>query len=127
MPQGLAPERTVREVQARARREVHPRLAELVQATSDPFIQTIVDVTVSRTEFGRVVLVGDAAFVVRPHTAGAAAKAAHDASALAAALQRAGRNVDAGLSAAERSQLEHGAGLVAYGVALARRWAKLTV
>ena len=48
-------------------------------ATPDPFVQTIVDVVVPRTVFGRVCLLGDAAFVVRPHTAGATAKAARDA------------------------------------------------
>jgi hypothetical protein len=53
------------------RREVHPKLAALVAATPDPFLQTIVDVVVPRTVFGRICLLGDAAFVVRPHTAGA--------------------------------------------------------
>ena len=36
--------------------------------------------------FGRVALVGDAAFVVRPHVGGGVVKAAQDAAALAAAL-----------------------------------------
>src|ERR1700704_3811971 len=61
-----------------ARREVHPMLAALVAATPLPFLQTIVDVVPARTVFGRVCLLGDAAFVVRPHTAGATAKAARD-------------------------------------------------
>ena len=38
--------------------------------------------------FGRVALVGDAAFVVRPHVGGGIVKAAQDAAALAAALDR---------------------------------------
>ena len=48
-------------------------------------------------------LVGDAAFVVRPHTAGATAKAARDASVLARNIAIAGarQNFDAGLSAAQ--------------------------
>ena len=62
---------------------MHPRLAELVAATPEPFLQTIVDIGVSRTVFGRACLLGDAAFVVRPHTAAAAAKAAGDAMSLA--------------------------------------------
>ena len=73
-------------------------LAALVAATPQPFLQPIVDVAPTRTVFGRVCLLGDAAFVVRPHTAGATAKAARDATTLARALKRAGRNVDAGLS-----------------------------
>jgi hypothetical protein len=63
------------EIRARALGEVHPRLAELVAATPAPFLQTIVYIGVSRTVFGRACLLGDAAFVVRPHTAAAAAKA----------------------------------------------------
>ena len=106
-----------------ASREVHPKLAELVDATPDPFVQTIVDVVVPRTVFGRVCLLGDAAFVVRPHTAGAAAKAARDATALATALKRARQNVDAGLGSFEKMQLEYGRDLVRYGVALGQRWA----
>ena len=126
LPPGLAPDATVREVCARARREVHPNFAELIEATPDPFVQTIVDLSVPRTLFGRVILLGDAAFVVRPHTAAAAAKAAQDAMALAAALQSAKDDPDAGLRRAERTQLELGRELVQYGVTLGSRWAKAT-
>lgn len=103
--------------------EVHPQLAALVAATPDPFLQSIVDVVVPQTVFGRTCLVGDAAFVVRPHTAGAAAKAARDATVLTAALKRARQNVDAGLASFEKMQLEYGRELVNYGVALGQRWA----
>ena len=65
----------------------------------------------------------DAAFVVRPHTAGATAKAARDATVLATALKRARQNVDAGLRSFEDTQLEYGRDLVGYGVALGQRWA----
>jgi 2-polyprenyl-6-methoxyphenol hydroxylase-like FAD-dependent oxidoreductase len=78
-----------------------------VAATPDPFVQTIVDVVVPRTVFGRVCLLGDAAFVVRPHTAGATAKAARDATVLATALKRARQNVDAGLRSFERGNRNH--------------------
>ena len=98
-------------------------LAKLVEATPEPFLQTIIDVVVPRMVFGRTVLLGDAAFVVRPHTAGAAAKAARDATALASTLKRARQNVDAGLGAFDDTQLEYGQGLTDYGIALGRRWA----
>ena len=98
-------------------------LAELVAATADPFVQTIVDVIVPRTVFGRIMLVGDAAFVVSPHTAGATAKAAYDASVLGKSLARERHNVDAGLSAAENLQVDYGNGLAAHGIALGDRWA----
>jgi hypothetical protein len=62
-------------------------------------------------------------FVVRPHTAGATAKAAHDAWVLGRSLARASQNVDAGLQAAERLQLDYGNDLTRYGIALGDRWA----
>lgn len=107
----------------RARREVHPMLARLVEATSDPFLQTIIDVVPPRLVFGRACLLGDAAFVVRPHTAGAAAKAAKDATVLAVALRRARGSIDAGLRSFEQMQLEYGQSMTDYGIALGRRWA----
>jgi 2-polyprenyl-6-methoxyphenol hydroxylase-like FAD-dependent oxidoreductase len=123
LPFGSTPDSAVRNLRDLARREVHPMLAALVAATRQPFLQTIVDVDPMRTVFGRVCLLGDAAFVVRPHTAGATAKAARDAVTLARALKRADRNVDAGLSSFEEMQIEFGRELVDYGVALGRRWA----
>lgn len=123
LTQGDVPEKMIGELVLLAKREVHPMLAKLVEATSEPFLQTIVDVVVPRMVFGRTVLLGDAAFVVRPHTAGAAAKAARDASVLASALKRARQNVDAGLGGFEGTQLEYGRGMTDYGIALGRRWA----
>jgi 2-polyprenyl-6-methoxyphenol hydroxylase-like FAD-dependent oxidoreductase len=123
LPLGGTPDSAIRDLRDLARREVHPILAALVAATPQPFLQTIVDMVPTRTVFARVCLLGDAAFVVRPHTAGATAKAARDAMTLARALKRVGRNVDAGLSSFEEMQVAFGRGLVDYGVALGRRWA----
>ena len=61
--------------------------------------------------FGRACLLGDAAFVVRPHTAAATAKAAADAAALADALAAEPGDSEAALRAWEARQLEHGRGL----------------
>ena len=123
LPLGGTPDSAIRDLRDLARREVHPILAALVAATPQPFLQTIVDMAPTRTVFARVCLLGDAAFVVRPHTAGATAKAARDAMTLARALKRTGGNVDAGLSSFEEMQVAFGRGLVDYGVALGRRWA----
>jgi len=123
LPFGGTPDAAIRGLRDLARREVHAMLAALVAATPQPFLQTIVDVAPARTVFGRVCLLGDAAFVVRPHTAGATAKAARDATMLAQALGRSGRDIDAGLRGFEATQIAFGQGLVDYGVALGRRWA----
>lgn len=98
-------------------------MAELIEITTEPFIQKIVDVAVPRTVFGRAALLGDAAFVVRPHTAGATAKAAADATLLADSLRKAGSDVVQALSSFERAQLRYGRELLRYGMAVGSRWA----
>lgn len=123
LPQGSAAEAVVSALRDTARREVHPKLAELVAATPDPFIQTIVDVVVPQTVFGRACLLGDAAFVVRPHTAAAAAKAAGEAAGLADAIRSRRADVDAALANWQQGQLRSGRELTRYGVALGNRWA----
>lgn len=124
LPRGTAPKRIVSDLRSHALREIHPKMAALVSKTDDPFLQTIVDVTVPRTVFGRTLLTGDAAFVVRPHTAGGTAKAAYEASILARALKSARANVDAALQSTERLQLEYGNALYEYGLALGSRWSR---
>jgi 2-polyprenyl-6-methoxyphenol hydroxylase-like FAD-dependent oxidoreductase len=69
-----------------AERELPPQFADAVAAETSPFLQAIFDFVPPRMTRGRVVLVGDAAAVVRPHTAMGAAKAAGDAMTLAASL-----------------------------------------
>ena len=88
-----------------------------------PLIQTIVDVVVPRTVFGRTCLLGDAAFVVRPHTAGATAKVAREAMLLADFLQEAAGDLNSALSRFQSAQLRYGNELHQYGVALGSRWA----
>ncbi|MRX18602.1 hypothetical protein GJ695_20435, partial [Pseudoduganella sp. FT9W] len=56
-----------------------PVFQQLIAATEKPFIQTIIDLAAPRMVFGRAILLGDAAFIARPHTAGGAAKAAANA------------------------------------------------
>jgi 2-polyprenyl-6-methoxyphenol hydroxylase-like FAD-dependent oxidoreductase len=78
--------------------------------------------------FGRVVLLGDAAFVARPHTGAGAGKAAANAVALARALQwRAvdkadgAGGIDPALAAWEQDQLPADRRLVKWGIALGQR------
>jgi len=123
LPEGGATDKSVSDLHIRARHEVHPRMAELIEMTPDPFIQTIVDVVVPQTVFGRTCLLGDAAFVVRPHTAGATAKAAREAMLLADGLQESAGDLNLALSRFQSAQLRYGNELHQYGVALGSRWA----
>ena len=121
VPAGLVPEGLVTELHEAAGRELHPPFAELVRATRDPFVQVIVDAAVPRMAFGRACLLGDAAFVVRPHVAAATAKAAADATTLAEALAASPGDPERALSIWQAQRLEGGRGLVEHGIALGRR------
>ncbi|MFP3505449.1 FAD binding domain-containing protein [Burkholderia sp. SIMBA_062] len=100
-----------------------PTLAALVNATHAPFAQAIQDLVVERMVFGRAVLLGDAACLVRPHTAAGVAKAADNAVGLAEAMQAFARGTafDAALSRWELDQQKINASLSALGISLGTR------
>jgi len=106
-----------------ARNLLAPTLAALVDATHAPFAQAIRDLVVERMVFGRAVLLGDAACLVRPHTAAGVAKAADNAVGLAEAMQAVARGTtfDAALSRWERDQQKINASLSALGISLGTR------
>ncbi|MDP3983643.1 MAG: NAD(P)-binding protein [Acidimicrobiia bacterium] len=111
-PGAVAPHQT--ESLYTAAEELLPRhLAMMVTATTEPFIQAVVDVEVPQMAFGRLALMGDAAFAARPHAAAGTAKAAADAWALVMALERAEGDIPAGLAAWESERLGRGRELVA--------------
>jgi 2,6-dihydroxypyridine 3-monooxygenase len=85
-----------------------PAFAELVRATSTPFVQVIVDLEIPAMVRGRVCVTGDAAFALRPHIAAGTAKAAADAHALAEAIELEGGDVSAALRRWEPGQLALG-------------------
>lgn len=111
VPPGAVGESHVAEMQAVARARLPPPFARVVGAVAQPFVQAIYDIEVPRMAFGRVCLLGDAAFVVRPHAAAGTAKAAADAWALAEALAETA-DVAAALARWERSQVALGAQLL---------------
>jgi 2-polyprenyl-6-methoxyphenol hydroxylase-like FAD-dependent oxidoreductase len=63
-----------------------PQFCELVEKVQQPMFQAIYDLEVPRLAFGRIALLGDAAFVVRPHCGMGVTKAAGDALQLAMSL-----------------------------------------
>ncbi len=92
-----------------------------MQAIDDLFVQVVFDLDVPRMAFGRACLLGDAAFVVRPHAAAGTAKAAEDAWMLSAALAARPDDPVAALAAWEPGQLELGRKLQARTRAIGRR------
>jgi 2-polyprenyl-6-methoxyphenol hydroxylase-like FAD-dependent oxidoreductase len=69
-----------------AERLIAPQLRDIVRLIAEPILQPIYDLASPRMAFGRVAILGDAAFVARPHVAAGVSKAADDAVALAEAL-----------------------------------------
>lgn len=118
VPQGLIQEEFV-ELQKNAAKEILPAIFyKLVQETSNPFVETITDLSVPQMAFGRVCLIGDAAFVVRPHTGASTAKAASNAIALANSIEISKGDVVAALKTWEPREIENGNHLMAYGIKL---------
>ena len=101
-------------IKARARDVVAPQIAD-VFARSEPFFQPIFDLESPAITFGRVALLGDAAFVARPHVGAGVTKAALDAASLADALLAHDDDLVAALGRYEREQMSFGRGLVALG------------
>jgi 2-polyprenyl-6-methoxyphenol hydroxylase-like FAD-dependent oxidoreductase len=73
-------------MRAAAERLAGPQFREVVRLMDEPILQPIYDLESPHMAFGRVAILGDAAFVARPHVAAGVSKAADDAAALAAAL-----------------------------------------
>lgn len=87
-----------------AERLLAPQFRALVRLMDEPILQPIYDLASPRMAFGRVAIVGDGAFVARPHVGAGVSKAADDAAALVGALQ-AQDNVEAALKSFEAARL----------------------
>jgi 2-polyprenyl-6-methoxyphenol hydroxylase-like FAD-dependent oxidoreductase len=69
-----------------ARRLLAPQFAEMLEKTAQPFLQPIFDLSTPSLHRGPVALLGDAAFVARPHVGMGVTKAMQDALTLADAI-----------------------------------------
>ena len=89
----------------RAARQLLPAgLAGVVERIEQPFLQPIYDLESPAMAVGRVALIGDAAFLIRPHVGGGIAKAAADAATLAAVLDQ-HPSMEAGLDAFAQARM----------------------
>jgi 2-polyprenyl-6-methoxyphenol hydroxylase-like FAD-dependent oxidoreductase len=103
------------ELRAEAEALLAPQIAALVAQAKQPILQPIFDLESPRIVFERTVLLGDAAFVARPHVGTGVTKAALDAQCLADALQSAGDAIDTALMRYDRERRRFGQWLVARG------------
>ena len=86
IPPTLIRRDAIAEMRAAAERLLAPQLREIVRLIDEPLLQPIYDLASPRLAFDRVAIIGDAAFVARPHVAAGVSKAADDAAALVEAL-----------------------------------------
>src|SRR6266481_4680512 len=86
LPPGAVRDQWVQRLREEAGRLLPPQFVALVEHTGQPFVQAILDLSVTKMAFGRVCLLGDAAFVPRPHTAASTSKAIGNALDLARAF-----------------------------------------
>lgn len=105
IPPALIRRDAIAEMRAAAERLLAPRFREIVRLIAEPLLQPIYDLESPHMAVGRVAVVGDAAFVARPHVGAGVAKAADDAAALAEALEGEG-DVAAGLKRFEAARLD---------------------
>lgn len=114
-PLGLPPNKVswkhVAAARQAARERLAPQFAEILEKTAQPFLQPIYDCCSQRIAFGRIALMGDAAFVARPHVGMGVTKAAEDAMALTDCIATQGANAE-GLLAFEQLRLRPGQSVV---------------
>lgn len=119
----LAPGRVRPDVEEGLRADAQTLLpsafADALLAEPKPFLHAIFDYAAPGMVNGRIALMGDAAFVARPHTAMGVAKAAGDAFALRDALAK-HRDITSALAAYEAARAPVGREIVAYGQRLGR-------
>jgi 2-polyprenyl-6-methoxyphenol hydroxylase-like FAD-dependent oxidoreductase len=107
IPPPLIRPEAVAEMRQDAERLVAPQCRAIVGLMHEPILQPIYDLETPRMAFGRVAIMGDAAFVARPHVAAGVAKAADDAMAMVEALA-ADDDVEAALRRFEAKRLPVG-------------------
>jgi len=117
IPPPLIRSNVLQQVCQAARDVLAPQFAEVVEKTESLFFQPILDLETPQLAFGRVALLGDAAFVARPHCGMGVTKAAGDAVALLEALTKHG-DVRNALQAYERPRVEFGGFIVNHARAL---------
>lgn len=118
VPEGLLDPRWRDFIHSEAEVLLPPAFRAVVQATPEPFMQAIRDLAMDAMVHERVILLGDASAIPRPHTAASTAKAASNALALKTALAQQPEDIDSALARWQPAQVELGKSLQAYGQSL---------
>lgn len=114
IPPRLVRREHIEQLRADARAKLPEKFLEPFLAADQYLVQPIYDVESERIGFGSVALIGDAAFVARPHVGVGVLKAGQDAFALAQCLEREASVAEA-LASYEGERLAEGKASVAAG------------
>ena len=106
IPPPLIRRQAIEEMHAAAERLLAPQFRAIARLMDEPVLQPIYDLETPRMAFGRIAIIGDAAFVARPHVGAGVSKASDDALALAEAVAEG--DVEPGLRAFEAQRLSVG-------------------
>jgi 2-polyprenyl-6-methoxyphenol hydroxylase-like FAD-dependent oxidoreductase len=121
IPPPLIRPEVIHDLRASAENVLPPQMAAVVHRTAQPLLQAIFDLESPRVTFGRVALLGDAAFVARPHVAAGVSKAALDAQSLVDALTASPGDLNRALVQYDHELRSFGGRLVAHGRLLGAR------
>ena len=114
IPPPLIRPEVVANMRRAAQDALSPQFAEVVAKTKQPFFQAIFDLESRTMAIGRVALLGDAAFVARPHCGMGVSKAASDAMALADAMAEANNDLTQALAIYSTTRVRFGRAVVAH-------------
>lgn len=103
-----------------ARALLAPPMADVIDRCGQPFFQPIYDLCSPAVTAGRIALLGDAAFVARPHVGAGVTKAALDAMDLADCIESAG-DLDMALERYDTQRCAFGAWCVERGAFMGKR------
>lgn len=118
VPAGFLSPDQQHQLNERAAKELPEVLKNRVQQTPNPFVQVILDMAVPKMFKGRIAILGDAANLVRPHTASGTAKAYRDAISLAMNLSEQ-KDLNTALQNWNKYQIRHAISLDMHGRQLA--------
>lgn len=108
IPEGLLADQWIAHLHRDAQALLPLPFRQVVEATAQPFAQAIRDLASDHMVDGRVVLIGDAAAIPRPHTAASTSKAATNALALVDKLRASPDDIASALARWEPDQVALG-------------------
>jgi len=116
IPEGHLADRWIAHLRSDAEKLLPPPFREVVGVTAQPFAQAIRDLASDHMVAGRIVIIGDAAAIPRPHTAASTSKAAANALALVDELRSSPDDTAAALARWEPDQVALGKYLHQQGI-----------